>query len=143
LRNQLQRLAPDENARLRDEIHAAWDRATTPDDRRRYPWREPVIGVDFVDSLDRIRGVSRDRVVRVSAEVVCGRAPDVPGLEVHPLRESQAGDAPQRVRDDGAKAYRASLQTNAPAARRLHYWELPGGGVELSKIVYHDDFTIR
>jgi hypothetical protein len=29
------------------------------------------------------------------------------------------------------------------AARRLHYWRLPGGRVELAKIVYHDDFSIE
>jgi hypothetical protein len=31
---------------------------------------------------------------------------------------------------------------NTPSARRLHFWELPGGGVELAKIVIHDDFSI-
>jgi hypothetical protein len=36
----------------------------------------------------------------------------------------------------------ATLQTNSPAARRLHYWELPGAGIELAKVVYHDDFSI-
>jgi hypothetical protein len=29
-----------------------------------------------------------------------------------------------------------------PGCRRLHHWQLPGGVVELSKVLYHDDFTI-
>jgi predicted RNA-binding protein with RPS1 domain len=110
LHNQIQRLAPDEKTRLRDEIHTVWHQVTTPDDRQRYPWREPVVGVEFVDSLSRVQGVAHDRILRVCAEVVCRRAVDVPGMDVHPLRESLAGDAPQHVRADGAKAYRASLR---------------------------------
>lgn len=146
----------NENAKLRDELAAAlpdtkallvairrqWEMTTTAADREQYPWREPVFGPEFTTSLNRVEGIGRERVVEVCADVVCRRAPDRPGLEVHALRSSDKGGAPQRVRADGAKAYRASLQVNTPAARRLHYWELPDGGVELAKIVYHDDFSI-
>lgn len=146
----------DENAKLRDDLAAAlpdtqvllaairrqWEMTTTEADREHYRWREPVFGPEFAASLDRVEGISRDRVVEVCADVACRRAPDRPGLEVHALRSSDKGGAPQRVRDDGAKAYRASLQVHTPAARRLHYWELADGGVELAKIVYHDDFSI-
>ena len=38
---------------------------------------------------------------------------------------------------------RCNLQAGTAAARRLHYWQLPDGGIELAKIVYHDDFSIR
>lgn len=31
------------------------------------------------------------------------------------------------------------LAEKTPAARRIHYWVVPGGGVELSRIVSHDD----
>lgn len=143
LRADLRRIAPDEPTRLRDAIRSAWLRATTPADRDQYGWREPVLGEDFLPSLTYVHGVSRERVVEVCAEVVCGRARERTGLEVHPLRTSEGGGTPQLVRADGAKAYRASLQVNTPSARRLHYWELPDGGVELAKIAYHDDFSIR
>jgi hypothetical protein len=143
LRAELRRVAPDEPTRLRDDIHSAWLRATTPADRDQYGWREPALGEDLLPSLTHVHGVSRERVVEVCAEVVCGRARERTGLEVHPLRTSEGGGTPQLVREDGAKAYRASLQVNTPSARRLHYWELPDGGVELAKIAYHDDFSIR
>lgn len=142
LQAELGRLAPDEQVRFRDEIYQAWQRLTTVDDRARYPWREPVIGPELLPSLNHVHGVSRERVVEVCAEVVCRRAPTRAGLEVHPLRTNEGGDSPQRIRSDGARAYRASLQVHTPAARRLHYWELPDGGVELAKIVYHDDYSI-
>lgn len=135
--------AMPETAALRTLIQARWEASTTTADRAQYPWREPTFGPEFATSLDHVEGVSRERVFDVCADVACRRAADRPGLELHALRSGDHGGAPQRVRPDGAKAYRASLQVRTPAARRLHYWELPDGGIELAKIVYHDDFTIE
>jgi hypothetical protein len=81
--------------------------------------------------------------VEVSAHVASGRAHEIPSLELHQLRASVGGGAPQRTRQDGAKAWRCSLQAGTPAARRLHFWLLPDGRVELAKVAYHDDFSIR
>ncbi|HET7171898.1 MAG TPA: S1 RNA-binding domain-containing protein [Gaiellales bacterium] len=130
-------------ARLLAEIRQAWERTTMEDDRARYPWRDPAVGPELLDSLERIQGVSRERVVEVCAHVASGRAADIPGLDLHALRSSESGGTPQRERADGAKAWRCSLQASTPAARRLHFWRLPDGGVELAKVVYHDDFSIR
>jgi hypothetical protein len=47
-----------------------------------------------------------------------------------------------RVRNDGAIAWRASLQVNTPSARRIHYWVLPSGQIELARVAAHDDFDI-
>lgn len=123
-------------------VRRAWLRTTTKEDRLRFPWREPVIGPDFLESLDRVEGVSRDRVVEVCAEVVSGRAAVRSGLQVHALRAHAGGGSAQRVREDGARAFRASLQVRSAAARRLHFWELDDGRIELAKIAYHDDFAI-
>lgn len=142
LRARVRQLDPDERAGLRDDIHQAWLRTTTPADRERYPWREPRFGPDFAPSLRRVHGVARKRLAEVCADVVCGRAPERPGLELHPLRTGDGGDAPQRVRADGAKAYRVALQVHSPSARRLHYWLLPDSHVEFAKVVYHDDVSI-
>lgn len=142
LRACVHRLDPDGHQRLRADIHEAWQRLTTPADRRRYPWREPRFGPDFAASLRRVHGVDRRRLAEVCAEVVCGRAAERAGLELHPLRVSEGGDAPQVVRGDGAKAFRVALQVHSPSARRLHYWLLPDGQVEFAKVVYHDDVSI-
>ncbi|WP_213456319.1 S1 RNA-binding domain-containing protein [Rhizomonospora bruguierae] len=132
-----------ESDRLRAAIRSSWLRQTSKADRARYPWREPVIGPDFAASLDNLEGVSRERVMQVCAEVVSGRAADRSGLQVHALRSADGGGSAQRTRHDGARAYRASLQVRTAAARRLHYWVLPDGRIELAKVGYHDDFTIR
>jgi hypothetical protein len=139
---ELEALDPAGDRRFLADVRHAWERQTTGDDRRRFPWREPVLGPAFLESVASVHGVARDRVAEVSAHVASGRAAEIPGLELHPLRVTEAGGAPQREREDGAKAWRCSLQASTPAARRLHYWTLPGGGVELAKVVYHDDYSI-
>jgi predicted RNA-binding protein with RPS1 domain len=142
LRATLNALEPDLERQFIAEVRAVWGITGTATDRERYPWREPRLGPEFLASLERVHGISRERVVEVCAHVVSGRAADIGGLELHALRESEVGGAPQRVRADGAKAWRCSLQGQSPAARRLHYWTLRDGQVELAKIVYHDDYSI-
>lgn len=134
--------ALDPAERFLSRAHAAWERMTPAADRERYAWRPPVLGPAFLESVEGIAGVSRERIVEVCAHVASGRARDIPGLELHVLRTSETGGAPGRERADGAKAWRCSLQANTPAARRLHFWRLPDGSVELANVVYHDDFSI-
>lgn len=103
-----------------------------------------TIGDEFLESVDRIEGIDRSRIVEVIARLVSGRTDVLGCLEPHELRESAAGGAPPRVRtDDGARAFRASLQQGTAAARRLHYWRLNDGTVELAKVAYHDDMSIN
>ena len=125
------------------ELHYTWTRIyPSEDDQRRYPFSEPVIGPAFLDSMQRTAGVSRERVLEVCAHVVSGRAAEINSLELHQLRNSEGGDAPQLVREDGATAWRVSLQIRTPSARRLHYWQRRDGRIELSKVGVHDDLAI-
>lgn len=101
-----------------------------------------VLGEGFLDSLAGLQGVSRDKVVAVVVEVLAGVAKDLSGREQHPLRTGSGGDDPQRVRDDGAKAWRVALQRETPNARRLHYWERADGTVEPARVGVHDDLRI-
>jgi hypothetical protein len=78
-------------------------------------------------------------VIDVVVEVVTGLAVELHGRELHQLRQSEAGDSPTVVREDGATCWRAAIQSKSPAARRLHYWQLRDGGTELSRVVVHDD----
>jgi hypothetical protein len=81
------------------------------------------------------------KAVRTIVDVVTGREGDTRQNRVHPLRESESPAAPQRVRPDGSKAWRANIEDNTPQARRLHYWKEPAGQIELSKVAKHDDFS--
>jgi hypothetical protein len=99
-----------------------------------------VLGPDFLKSIARTEGVDRELVVTTIAEVLTG----IRLGRGHPFRVSEAANAAQRVRDaDGAKAYRHYLQHKTPGARRLHYWQLRDGTIELANIAVHDDMGIR
>jgi len=56
---------------------------------------------------------------------------EIAGRELHQLRTGTGGNDPVRVRPDGATCWRVSLQVKTPPARRLHYWMLNDGSIEL------------
>lgn len=125
-------------ARLRESYDARYTR----DDQARYPLREVRLGPQFLERVRRTEGVELAKVVEVAADIVARRAHEIPAREVHPLRSGEGG-APQRTRAaDGAQAWRCALQVGSASARRLHWWELRGGGVELASVGVHDDVSI-
>lgn len=129
----------DDEEQLRFEVLAEWARAIPAAEKPLRPLADYTLGTRFLASLTDVEGVSRDRVVWTLVMVLTGLAPEMNGLQVHRLRTGAGGDDPIRHRDDGAVCWRVSLQVNTPSARRLHYWKLPGGAYELSRVVVHDD----
>ena len=117
-----------------------WAVRTLPAEQRERALGEYAIGPRFLESLDTLEGIKREKVADVVFEIVTGLAPHLPSREVHRLRTGVGGDDPVRTRDDGAVAWRASLQVNTPSARRLHYWALRSGMIELARVATHDDF---
>ena len=101
------------------------------------------IGPRWLDDLEELPKVSRLKLVKVLdvvVEVLCGLVWDHPGRDTHQQRTGPGGDDPYVRRDsDGATAWRASLQQRTPQARRLLWWSLPDGGVELARVAAHDD----
>jgi hypothetical protein len=104
------------------------------------PLKEFLLGEKFLESLESIQGISREKVADVVVEIATGIASELTGREVHRLRESAAGDARHVTREDGAVCWRASLQVGTSSARRIHYWLQPGGSIEFSRVTIHDDF---
>jgi hypothetical protein len=129
----------DDEEQLRFEVLSEWARAIPAAEKAGRHLGEYTLGPRFLASLTDVEGVSRDRVVWTLVMVLTGLAPEMNGLQVHRLRTGSGGDDPVRQRDDGAVCWRVSLQVNTPSARRLHYWKLPGGTYELSRVVLHDD----
>lgn len=124
-----------------DEVRAAYERRYTESDQREWPLKEIRLHRDFLASLDALQGISRDKVLEVCADVGTGRVHSIPARETHMLKKGE-GPGPVRVRSrDGAQAWRCYLQQRTPQARRLHWWALPGGGVELAHVGNHDDYT--
>lgn len=118
-----------------------WATRTLPSEQAERPLPEYLFGPRFLGSLDKLEGIKKVKVADVVFEIVTGLAPQIPGREVHHLRTGTGGDNPIRKRDDGAMAWRASLQVKSPSARRIHYWVLTNGQIELAQVATHDDFA--
>lgn len=123
-------------------VEQAWATRIPPSEQAQCPLPRVVFGDLFLDSVEQLTGISAEKIADVVMEVLTGKAQQSAGRALHRLRVDEGGGSPQVVRSDGARAWRANLQTNTPSARRLHYWELPDGTIELAKVGLHDDTTI-
>jgi hypothetical protein len=132
----------DPEEQLRHEIEKAWWRLYTGSDAVDWPMRPYLVGPAFLPSVEALQGIDRCKIVEVCVVVVTHRAAVIPSRDLHPLRVSEAGGSPQRVRSDGATAWRVSLQQLTASARRLHYWQLRDGSVELASVGVHNDVVI-
>ena len=130
----------DPEEQFRHDVYVAWVNRISPDDKQQRPLTTFTLGPSFLDSVAALQGIKRSKIVEIVVEVLTGIANEQTSRQVHRLRTSEAGDTPQRIRHDGATAWRVNLQVNTPGARRLHYWQLPNGTLELSRVVLHDDF---
>lgn len=124
---------------IRFEIERTWGNRTAPGERERWPLREYRLGDAFIASLETFDESQVSKAVRACVDAITGRDREIPARDLHRLRSGEGGDDPYVVRADGARCWRSSIEQNAPGARRLHYWELPGGVIELSRVVHHDD----
>jgi hypothetical protein len=132
----------DTERQLRYELEQTYLTEVAESERDKYPWpNQYVIGPEFIASMDKLvanGGIDRDRIVRVSTEVLCGLAKD---LHDRALREwTVSAHGPAEIRDrDKAVAMRVRLQAGTPAARRMKYWQLQNGDIELHSVGLHDD----
>lgn len=124
---------------FRHEVYVAWVRRIPKSDKPDLPLRDYDLGPRFLASLEAVEGIERSKVVDVVVDVLTGLVEQLPGRELHQLRQGSGGGDPPVIREDGATCWRVALQRNTPAARRLHYWRRTGGDVELSRVVTHDD----
>jgi hypothetical protein len=124
---------------IRIEIERTWGNRTAAGERERWPLREYTFGPDFIASLEALDENQLAKAVRACVDAVTGRDREIPARDLHRLRSGEGGDDAYVVRADGSRCWRSAIEQNTPGARRLHYWELPGGAIELSRVVHHDD----
>ena len=129
---------PDQG--FRHLVTAQWALRLPSNQQKETPLKEYILGPNFLESLDNLQGISREKVVDVVVEIATGIANELAGREVHRLREGAGGDERVVVREDGAVGWRASPQVGTSSARRIHYWILSGGSIEFSRVTVHDDF---
>ena len=125
---------------LRHEIYLAWIDRFAPADRVDWPLAAGFVLLDqYAESLAALTDGQLSKALKASVDVLTGRVRSLAGRRLHPLRTGNGASAAELVRADGARCMRVAVEQNAPAARRLHYWILPDGGIELSRVVTHDD----
>ena len=128
---------------IREEIRAFWIGNYTPDDRATFPldrqsWR---VLPSFILTFQTLTDDGIDKAIKTATHIVTGRNAIEHITEDHPLREGDENSKPEVVRDDGALARRAYIESHTAQSRRLHYWKLRDGSIELSRVGLHDDFT--
>jgi hypothetical protein len=125
---------------LRFEIYLAWINRIPSHKRKSSPLTNYQIGSEFVASFTEMARGKRNKALKAIVDVLSLDEELLAARETHPLREGIGASAQDRIRKDGARCMRTYIEENSAAARRLHYWVLPGGGFELSRCVVHDDF---
>lgn len=128
----------DPHAQFRRDLHNAWLKATQEGDRPQWWPREWELGEKFLDSIDKQQIVDRRRVIRACVDVITGRHKEIKSRASHKLRSSMAGNSADVIREDGAVAWRCSVNMG-PAAARLMWWERPDEVKELWVVASHDD----
>ncbi len=125
-----------------DGIRYAIDRWYKQDWQSQVP--EPLayrLGPHFIESAHECgldtNGDVLLKIVRIAATVIADQAKNIKAYKLHPLRESEAADSPQRIRaNDDARAWRLMIDKHG-AGWRLHYWRIPapnGGIIEFSNV---------
>ncbi len=123
------------------EVRVAWAQNVDASDKADHPLRFSY-GPRFLESVvGTVQSTEALRWKLPSALAWAASGYEERLTRRHAYRTTEAGGSPQRVRGrDGARAFRADLETNTAAARRLHYWKLPDGTVEFHSVNVHDDF---
>lgn len=130
-------LDPEEDFRWR--VQAAWVSMIPAAEKKDLPLGEYVVLPGFLESVRDTPGIEVSKVVEVVVHIATGRIHELAGRQTHQLRESESSDR-FVTREDGATCWRVALQVSTPGARRLHFWQPPGGRPpELSSVRLHDD----
>lgn len=100
-----------------------------------------VIGKDFIASLHVWSADSRRDYAMVTIESCARIVLGIPKNPVNEFRESAESTAKQRIREDGALAFRTHL-TKKGVGLRLLFWKRTDGAIEFSNIGGKDELII-
>lgn len=130
---------------LRHELYMEWVERIPANEKVVYPWdeRNVIFGPKFVESFYAHGPVLRGKALKALVQLLTGQAERMKARDIHPKRVGAGADNPQMVRDeDGATCWRMSVESGVAAARRVHYWKLTDGTLELHELVAHDTFDL-
>lgn len=109
--------------------------------REQWPYTPFKVSTTFLNDVESQASVlSRQQIIAACVDVITGRVADVPSRQARRKREG-GGDSsrPVTTRTDGAIAWRANINEGTPGARRIMWWRLPSGSIELARLAHHDD----
>ncbi len=130
----------DELAGIAAEIQAEISSRAEIEGARLRPMQ---IGPKFTSTLEAHGPNYRAKAIKAAADIVIGAVGLLSRREDHELRTGAGANDPQRTRaSDGAKARRCYIEQRTASARRLHYWVIENGSVELASVNVHDDMNI-
>lgn len=122
-----------------------WYLYTVPlSQRQEWPLLNYQLGQQFTAEVDeQSKYIARGQIIAAIVDVVSGRAAEVPARKARLLRVGGGEHSrPPVVRGDGAVGWRANVSANTPAARRIMWWKLPSGNIELARLATHDDIDM-
>jgi hypothetical protein len=100
-----------------------------------------VLGLHFLDSVQKWGCGSRSDYAMVIIESCARIVLGIPKNEIKEFREKSDKSAKQRIREDGALAYRTHL-TKKGVGLRLMFWKLSDGSIEFANIGGKDQLEI-
>lgn len=133
----LDKFATPEDA-VRHAIYLAWVERVPATEKADHPLPEYGMGAELAPSLLALRDGQLAKALRCAVDMLTGMGETMHSRRVHPLRQTAAGNSGLYTDDRGAVCMRAYIEADTASARRLHYWKLPDGSIELIRIVLHD-----
>jgi hypothetical protein len=130
----------DEESAVRYEIHSVWATYIPAQEKSRYP--EPadyMVGSSLAKTLTTVTNRQRrQKTVETIVDILVKRDERARIMNVHAYRTGNKATKPQLMRNDGAKMFRAYVQTGTPDGLRVHYWVTPEAKIEISSVTVHN-----
>lgn len=130
----------DEESAVRFEIRSVWAAYIPAQEKNRYP--EPadyLVGNNLAKTLNMVTNSQRrQKTVETIVDILVKREERARILNVHPYRTGNKATKPQLIRTDGAKMFRAYVQTGTSDGLRIHYWVTPESRIEISSVDAHN-----
>lgn len=130
----------DPAEQLRFEVYVAWASRVNADEKEKWPIRDYVSTEKFLDSVEKMQNLSREKLIRTLAAVVCHKSREGAHCAIVHKARKAGGRGEQLTRSDGAVSRRVYLEQGVPSARRLHYGLREDSVSELDNTAFHDDY---
>ncbi|GER23617.1 hypothetical protein NCCP1664_21120 [Zafaria cholistanensis] len=123
---------------LRHEVYLAWVERIPALEKADRPLRQYGVGAGFAKAYFAQPPDIRHKAAKALVDLLTAEPGQAVPRQVHEWRTGRGGHNPPHTRDDGAVGFRMYVEENTPGARRLHFWKLPDGGIELHDVGVHD-----